>query len=114
MLVFVPQLPPLQGLNLQPQRIQPDKATGFGLGVDRILLEGSEALLIQRVRRLPPHRGAVTLVQLQPHYAAYRGLSGVHGTLQESHLRREPEAVVAELGLALHQAVANLHHLAIQ
>src|SRR5690606_9824409 len=79
-----------------------------------VILEGHEIVAVEGFRRPAAHDDDITLVQLQPHGALDILLAFVDRRLQHQALRREPEAVIDQLGIARHQFVLEMSRAAVQ
>src|SRR5690554_235926 len=93
----------------QAEGIQLDEALCVALVVDRVLLEGHVLLAVEALRALATDNGDGALIELQAHRAFHMLLTLVDRRLQHLPLRREPEAVVDQLGIARHQLVFEVH-----
>src|SRR6478752_4742444 len=99
----------------QPQRVEPDEALGVLLVVGAlVVLEGDERRGIQRLPAFPAGHHHIALVEFEPHLALDVFLALVDQRLQHLALRREPEAVVDQLGVARHQVVLEMRRAAIE
>src|SRR5580700_3802016 len=98
----------------QPERIELDEALGVALVVDLVLLEGDVCEAIEALRRFAPDHAGEALVELEAHGALDAVLALVDHRLQHQPLRREPEPVVDELGIARHELVLEVRRAAIE
>src|SRR3569623_1273115 len=90
----------------QAQGVELDEARRVLLVVGAlVVLERHQRRGIQRRVALAAGDDDVALVQLEPHRALDHLLRLVARRLQDLALRREPEAVVDQLGIARHQLV---------
>src|SRR6185369_14989983 len=100
--------------DLEPERVQVDESFGIPLAVDSIRLEGHEVRAIERARGLPARHRHRPLVELHANGARHVALHLVDQPLQRHALRREPEAVIDHLGVAGHERIAQVQHLAVE
>mmetsp|Transcript_19697 Transcript_19697/g.74561 ORF Transcript_19697/g.74561 Transcript_19697/m.74561 type:complete len:465 (-) Transcript_19697:182-1576(-) len=113
-------------LELALQRVVRFEAHGVdadeALGICWIVVESFSAAVnvhrrqvraVQRVGAVPANNGHVPLVQFQVNFSRDVALREVDGVHHEVHLRRKPEAIVAEDGELLRQLVADAQHFAV-
>src|SRR3984893_13977564 len=81
---------------------------------DRAFLEGHEILIIERTRARTANDEGGALEKLQAHPAGDEFLAAIDQGLQHFAFRREPEAVVDELGIFRHQLVLEMGGAAIE
>src|SRR6516164_1936630 len=98
----------------QAQRVEPDKAVGVALVVDRVLLEGDVAEAVEALGRPPADDADQALVELEPYDALDMLLALVDQRLQHLALGREPEAVVDQLRVTRHQLVLQMRGTAVE
>src|SRR5664280_3110368 len=99
----------------QPQGIELDEARGIAVIVShRTFLEGDEILIVQRILALAADHDDISLVEFQAHPTGDIGLAVIDRRLQHLALRREPEAVVDEIGIFRHQLVLEMSRTAIE
>src|SRR5262249_42464512 len=98
----------------KPQRIQLDKAFSIALIVDLIRFEGDMSEAVERLRRFAADNRCLAFKELQPHDALDMFLALVDQGLKHQPLRREPEAVVDELGIARHDLILEMRSAAIE
>src|ERR1051326_1034783 len=99
----------------QPQSVEFDETFGVVLVVgDRAFLEGHQLLVVERIFALTPDNRDAAFVELEPHLAAHEFLALVDRRLQHLALRREPEAVVDQLGIFRHQLVLEVPRAAVE
>ena len=111
------QLLRIPALAEQPQaeRVQLDEAGRVLLVVGAgVVLEGDDLVGIERFRARPADDDDIALVELERDLALDMLLALVDQRLQHLALRREPEAVIDELGIARHQRVLQMHRLAVE
>src|SRR5262245_64344775 len=90
----------------QAERVELDEALGVLLVVSAgIVLERDHLVRVERFRARPADDDDIALVELERDLALDILLALVDKRLQHLPLRREPEAVIDELGVAGHQAV---------
>src|SRR5438067_7192589 len=110
-----PELAPALRERSQPQSLKADEALRVLLVEgDRAVLERDELLIVERIGALAADHGRLALVEFQPHPARDELLAAVDRGLQHLALRREPEAVVDELGVARHQLVFEVRGAAVE
>src|SRR6516162_5086318 len=102
------------GSKAQAERVEPDEAVGVALVVDRVLLERDMAEAVEAFRRMPADDPDRALVELEPHHPLDTLLALVDQRLQHLALRRKPEAVVDQLGVARHQLVLQMRGTAVE
>src|SRR5687768_735211 len=90
----------------QAERVEADEAGGVALVVAATaFLEGDQILVVERQRAGPADHGGIALVELEPDRPADMFLAPVDQGLEHLALRREPEAVIDQLGITRHQLV---------
>ena len=98
----------------EAQPLEPDEAARVALVVAARLLERRLSHRIERHRRAAAGDLQRALVEPHARLAGHVSLRRVDRGAQEVHLGREPEAVVDQLGEARGEAVALVHHLAVE
>ena len=79
---FFSLAPTDQGLDSEPQAVQPDESLGVFLPVDLIGLEGGEILPVKGIVGFPSHHQGIALIELQPDQAGHPFLGFVDQALQ--------------------------------
>ena len=103
---FFSSVLPVGSQRPQPQRLQLDEPGRVLLVVRaRVVLEGGDLVVVERVGGLAPDDDDVALVELDADRPLDELLRRVDGGLEGLALGREPEAVVDELGVAGPQLV---------
>src|SRR4030081_1389478 len=109
------QLAPALRQRAQAQWVESDETLRVVLIVaGGAVLERHEILIVERIGALAADHGDLALVELEPHPAADELLAEIDRRLQHLALRREPEAVVDQLGIARHQLVLEVRRAAIE
>src|SRR3989442_1147146 len=105
-----------QGWGADPEagRVQVDEPLGVPLTVDGVRFEGGEVGPVEGAWRAAADDDDVALVEPDPHRARDVARALVHQGLERLALGREPEAVVDHLGVARHEGVAQMEHLAVE
>src|SRR5262245_53198916 len=99
----------------QAQGVELDEARRVALVVGSlVLLERDVREAVEALRRFSADHGGVALVELHPDRALDMLLALVDQRLQHLALRREPEAVVDQLGIARHDLVLEMHRAAVE
>src|SRR5207248_10334285 len=110
-----PQLAPALRQRAQTERIEPDEALRIVLMVGGgAILERHQILIVKRIGALTADHGSLALVELEPHPAGHELLAEIDRRLQHFTFRREPEAVVDQLGITRHQLVLEVRRAAIE
>src|SRR3546814_4503777 len=99
----------------QAERVELDEARRVALVIGaRIVLEGHDLLAVERIRRLAADDMDAALVELQADGARHLLLAMVDGSLEHLALRREPEAVIDEFGIARRQLVLQMRRAPVE
>jgi hypothetical protein len=79
------------GGEAQAQRVEPDKAFGVALVVDRVFLEGDVTEAVEALRRPPADEVGRALVELEPHRTLDLLLALVEERLQHFAFGENPK-----------------------
>src|SRR5262249_61868648 len=95
-----------QRADAEPQPGEPDEASSVRLLIAARLVEARQLRIVERPWRRTADRAYASLVEAQPRRARDRAGGIVDGGLEHRAFRREPVAVVHQLGVARRQRVA--------
>ena len=93
---------------------QSDEPLRVGLPVDVVFAERGQILAVEPERRSSADRAGSALVELHPHVAGDRHLGAIDEGVERLAQRREPEAVVDQIGVGQRQLVLEPHRRLVQ